>query len=60
MDRLEKFSDWSRVVQAVTRLKQRVKEHKADKQRNNESTSLEERKEAEITIIKLVQEEEAT
>lgn len=58
LDRLEKFSDWSRVVQAVARLKRRVKEHKADKQRNNESTSLEERKEAEIAIIKLVQEEE--
>ena len=42
---------------AVARLKRRVKEHKADKQRTNESTSLEERKEAETVIIKLVQEE---
>lgn len=57
LDRLEKFSDWSRVVQAVARLKRRVKEHKGVKQRTNESTSLEERKEAEIAIIKLVQEE---
>ncbi|XP_037388700.1 uncharacterized protein LOC119262023 [Pygocentrus nattereri] len=57
LDRLEKFSDWSRVVQAVARLRQRVKEQKGKKQRTNESTSLEERKEAEIVIVKLVQEE---
>ena len=57
LDHLEKFSNWPRVVQEVARLKRRVKEHKADKQRTNESTSLEERKEAEISIIKFVQEE---
>ncbi|KAK0147265.1 hypothetical protein N1851_013317 [Merluccius polli] len=57
LDRLEKFSDWSRLVQALARLKRRVKEKKTGKQRNNESTSLEERKEAEFAIIKLVQEE---
>ncbi|KAL6465838.1 hypothetical protein MHYP_G00259710, partial [Metynnis hypsauchen] len=57
LDRLEKFSDWSRAVQAVARLRRRVKEQKGEKQRTNESTSLEERKEAEIAIVKLVQEE---
>nr|XP_055049264.1 uncharacterized protein LOC129434357 [Misgurnus anguillicaudatus] len=57
VNRFEKFSDWSRVVQAVARLKRRVKEHGGVKQRTNESTSLEERKRAEIVIIKLVQEE---
>ncbi|KAK5859400.1 hypothetical protein PBY51_020957 [Eleginops maclovinus] len=54
LDRLEKFSDWTRVVQAVARLKRRVKEHRADKQRTSGSTSLEERKEAEIAIIRPV------
>ncbi|XP_038127985.1 uncharacterized protein LOC119774524 [Cyprinodon tularosa] len=57
LNRLEKFSDWSRAVQAVARLKRLIKEHKGVKERTNESTSLEERKEAELTIVKLVQEE---
>jgi hypothetical protein len=38
-------------------LKRKVKEHKGLKQRTNESTSLEEREEAEQTIVKLVQEQ---
>ncbi|KAA0703644.1 hypothetical protein E1301_Tti015510 [Triplophysa tibetana] len=57
LDRLQKFSDWSRAVKAVARLKRQVKEYKGVKQRTNAATSLEERKEAELTIIKLVQEE---
>lgn len=63
LDCLEKFSDWSRVVQAVARLKRRVKihtgakEHTGKKRTINESTTLEERKEAELFIVKLVQEE---
>lgn len=57
LDRLQKFSDWSRGVRAVARLKRKIKEFKGVKQRNNKSTSLEERKEAELVIIKLVQKE---
>ncbi|KAI4892141.1 hypothetical protein NFI96_009207, partial [Prochilodus magdalenae] len=57
LDHLQKFSDWSRVVGAVARLKRKIKEYKEGKQRTNESTSLEERKEAEFAIIRLVQEE---
>ena len=57
LDRLQKFSDWKRAVRAVARLKRKVKEHKGLKQRTNESTSLEEREEAEQTIVKLVQEQ---
>ncbi|XP_060775250.1 uncharacterized protein LOC132885032 [Neoarius graeffei] len=40
LDHLEKFSDWSRVVQAVARLKRLIQEHKGLKERTNESTSL--------------------
>ena len=57
LDRLQKFSDWKRAVRAVARLKRKVKEHKGLKQRTNESTSLEEREEAKLTIVKLVQEQ---
>ncbi|XP_022518476.2 uncharacterized protein LOC111188878 [Astyanax mexicanus] len=57
LDRLQKFSDWSRVVRAVARLKRAIKEFKGLKQRTNKSTSLEERKEAEFAIVRLVQEE---
>lgn len=57
LDRLQKFSDRSRGVKAVARLKRKIKEFKGVKQRTNESTSLEERKEAELVIIKLVQKE---
>lgn len=38
LDRLQKFSDWSRVVKAVARLKHKIKELKGVKQRTNEST----------------------
>uniref|UniRef100_A0A1A8B011 Uncharacterized protein n=1 Tax=Nothobranchius furzeri TaxID=105023 RepID=A0A1A8B011_NOTFU len=57
LERYEKFADWSRLVKAVARLKRRVAEHKRLKQRTNEGTSLEERKDAEIAIVKLVQRE---
>ncbi|XP_032364376.1 uncharacterized protein LOC116678740, partial [Etheostoma spectabile] len=52
-----KFSDWSRAVRAVARLQRFVREFKGLQSRTNEATSLEERKEAEIFIIRLVQEE---
>lgn len=56
-NRFTKFSDWSRAVRAVARLKRFVREFKGLQQRTNEATSLEERREAEIFIIKLVQEQ---
>ena len=52
-----KFSDWSRAVRAVARLQRFVREFKGLQSRTNEATSLEERREADIFIIKLVQEE---
>lgn len=55
VNRFAKFSDWSRVVSA--RLKKFLREFKGVQPRTNETTSLEERKEAEIIVIKLVQEE---
>lgn len=60
VNRFTKFSDWSRLVRAVARLKRFVSEFKGVQQRTNEATSLEERKEAEIIVIKLVQEEAFT
>ncbi|CAI5661726.1 unnamed protein product [Oreochromis niloticus] len=56
LDRLHKFSDWSRMVKAVARLKRYVKEAKDHKSRSHDISSLQERKEAELTIIKMVQE----
>ncbi|KAJ8369662.1 hypothetical protein SKAU_G00096900 [Synaphobranchus kaupii] len=55
LDRLHKFSDWSRMVKAIARLKRRAREAKGLKPRSCEATSLEERREAELTIIKMVQ-----
>ncbi|XP_030611515.1 uncharacterized protein LOC115798709 isoform X1 [Archocentrus centrarchus] len=52
LDRLERFSDWTRAVRAVATLKRRVK---GQKLRSNEPTTLEERKEAEVFLIRLVQ-----
>ncbi|KAM7416948.1 hypothetical protein PAMA_018837 [Pampus argenteus] len=54
--RLHKFSDWSRLVKAIARLKRLVKEVKGLKPRSCEATSLAERREAQIAIIKMVQE----
>lgn len=56
LDRLHKFSNWSRMVKAISRLKRHVKETKGLQPRSWEATSLEERREAELTIIKMVQE----
>ncbi|XP_045065112.1 uncharacterized protein LOC123482227 [Coregonus clupeaformis] len=56
LDRLHKFSDWARMVKAVARLKRRAKEIKGLKPKSCEASNLEERKEAELTIIKMVQE----
>ncbi|KAL4008001.1 hypothetical protein ACER0C_001853 [Sarotherodon galilaeus] len=55
LERLEKFSDWTRVVKAIARLRRRVKYAKNSKEMSNESTTLEERKEAEEFIIRTVQ-----
>ncbi len=57
LDHLLKFYDWSRVVKAVARLKRKIKQFKYVKQPTKASTSLEEWKEAEHFIIKLVQKE---
>nr|XP_046208328.1 uncharacterized protein LOC124037560 [Oncorhynchus gorbuscha] len=56
LDHLHKFSDWARVVKAIARLKRHVKEAIGLKLRSSEATSIEERREAELTIIKMVQE----
>ncbi|KAG1935726.1 hypothetical protein F2P79_019030 [Pimephales promelas] len=56
LERVHKFSDWARLVKAVARLKRLAKEIKGLKPRSSDASSLEERKEAELTIIKMVQE----
>ena len=56
-DRLHKFSDWKRAIRAIARLKRLAKEVKGHKPRVNETTTLEERQEAEQFIIHVVQEE---
>ncbi|XP_038142217.1 uncharacterized protein LOC119784309 [Cyprinodon tularosa] len=56
LNKFEKFSEWSRLIRALATLRRKVKECKGDKQRTKESTSLEERKETELFVIKLVQE----
>ncbi|XP_066553505.1 uncharacterized protein LOC136721589 [Amia ocellicauda] len=55
LDCLRKFSDWSRMVKAIARLKRRAREAKGLRPRSWESTSLEERRDAELSIIKMVQ-----
>lgn len=57
LDRLSKFSDWKRAVKAIAFLKRHVKQRKGLKSKTSETTSVEERQEAELFIIKLVQEE---
>ncbi|KAI5085315.1 hypothetical protein C0J45_23790, partial [Silurus meridionalis] len=56
-DCLQRFSDWKRLVKAIARLKRCAKHAKGLIQNSNESTTLEERREAELFIIHLVQEE---
>lgn len=54
---LSKFSDWERAVKAIACLKRHVKQRKGFKSKTSETTSMEERQEAELFIIKLVQKE---
>lgn len=56
LDRIQRFSDWNRAVKAIARLKRFAKESKGSEQRTCEPTNLEERKEAELTIIRMAQE----
>lgn len=55
LDRFQNFSSWTRLVQAIARLMRWVKERKGLVFRTNKATSLEERKEAELTIISIAQ-----
>lgn len=54
LDLLHKFSDWSRMIKAIARLKRFVREAKDHKQRSSEASTVQEKKEAETTIIKMV------
>lgn len=56
LDRLQRFSDWSKMAKAVARLERCAKNMKGLIERS-ESTSLDERRDAEQFIIHLVQEE---
>lgn len=55
LNRLIKFSDWSRAVKAIARLKRFVKQFKGDVPKNNDNTSIKNRQEAELFIVKLTQ-----
>lgn len=55
--RFTKFSDWTRLVRAMARLRRFNKEYKNLQPRTNETTTLEERKDMQIFIIKLAQED---
>lgn len=63
LDCLCKFSDWSRAIKAIAILIRRIREFKEGKQKSKlkrtrlEGTNLEERKNAELVIVRLVQEE---
>lgn len=57
LERIKKFSDWSRAVRAIARLKRFIKEFKGSQQRTNKASDLEERKDTEIFIIKQAQRE---
>lgn len=57
-NRMQRFSDWKRLVKAIARLKHCAKCAKGLIQKSNESTTLEERREAEQFIIHTVQTEE--
>ncbi|XP_065109942.1 uncharacterized protein [Paramisgurnus dabryanus] len=56
LNRLHKFSDWGRMVKAIARLKCWARNIK-DRKERSESTTLDERKDAELFIIRLVQED---
>ena len=55
LERFLKFSSWTRLVKAIARLKRCVKEFKGLTSRTNEASSLEEREDAELTTINIVQ-----
>ncbi|XP_060723378.1 uncharacterized protein LOC132844190 [Tachysurus vachellii] len=55
VERFLKFSSWTRLIKAIARLTRFVKEFKGSMKRTNEATSLDERQEAELTIITIVQ-----
>lgn len=57
LDRLSKFSDWKRAVKAIARLKHHAKQIKGLKPKISDATSIEDRQEAELFIIRLVQTE---
>ena len=57
LDRLSRFSDWKRAVKAIACLKRCAKQIKGLKPKITEATNVEERQEAELFIIKLVQRE---
>lgn len=57
LDCLGKFSDWKRMVKAIASLKLCARNDKGMKERCNASTVLEEKKDAEMYIIRRVQEE---
>lgn len=57
LGRFQKFSSWMMLVKAIARLKRSVRELKGLTPRTNEATSLEDRKEAELTIIGIAQRE---
>ncbi len=54
-ERFLKFSSWTKLVKAIARLTRFVKEFKGSIKRTNKATSLEERQEAEHTVIAIVQ-----
>lgn len=56
LEHFHKLSDWSRMIKAVARLRGLAKEIKEHNTKSCEISNLEERKEAELTVIKLVQE----
>ena len=56
IDRIQRFSDWGKAVKAIARIKRFAKEIKDLQPKTCKATSLEERKEAELTIIRMVQE----
>ncbi|XP_054607429.2 uncharacterized protein [Nothobranchius furzeri] len=57
VDRLTKFSDWKRVVKAIACLKRHAKQVKGLSPKLSGSTSVEERQQAELFLIILVQRE---
>ncbi|XP_067369271.1 uncharacterized protein [Channa argus] len=57
LDRMTKFSDWNRAVKAIARLKCFAQQIKGLRPKPKETTGVEERQEAELYIIKLVQRE---